>query len=182
MVVKPWITGGVESSEMLTVTANRTAVTQKSCKPHTQIMRRQAPPFPPPAILPFLLLLLPLLLLGVAAAPCPRQAAFLFSPSLGHDVCACGRAYICASATPGHCLRGSARDVPLAFGPDVEGFKPGCLDCGCLLRSTAQSVGSDGNARWQTAEADLRGTFRLVRTTDGGTMRDFVDPLFEAVS
>jgi hypothetical protein len=111
----------------------------------------------------------------VQTRPCPRNAYFVASDVHKADVCACARGYICGGSK---CLQGSDDNHPLSFDASTEGFAADCMDCGCV----SQRKYGDASKRElaQTAKTLLEGTFRILPTTDGGSMRDFIDPLFEA--
>lgn len=112
------------------------------------------------------------------ARPCPPNAYFLYSPVHSASMCACAREYVCGGSS---CTMGSDSNLPLSFNAKSDGFSPDCMDCGCVRKLQGDAAASEtAEARLQRVREALRGTYREVPTTDGGVMRDFLDPLFEA--
>ncbi|EDQ86193.1 uncharacterized protein MONBRDRAFT_38476 [Monosiga brevicollis MX1] len=102
------------------------------------------------------------------AKPCPDNALFVYSYAHdGASHCACLEGLTCAGS---QCTVGGPSNKRYGFYHTTKhaGFDATCEDCFCLAPD--QSL----------AQAREKHPFRTLRATDGGLLRDFPDPLFDA--
>ena len=109
----------------------------------------------------FAALALAVLLLGAAdARPCPPNSFFVFSKHHNESHCACARGAFCIGAD---CTTGHDSNRPISYLSSTHGFPFTCRDCYCRVPGDTYTPPK----------------FKWLRTTDGDSIRDFHDPLFE---
>eukprot|EP00049_Salpingoeca_infusionum_P008202 m.133380 g.133380 ORF g.133380 m.133380 type:complete len:581 (+) comp13944_c0_seq3:61-1803(+) len=111
------------------------------------------------------------------AKPCPHDAYFVYSAFHDSDHCACARGYSCIGS---ECTMGDDSNHPISYDSNSAGFPATCMDCMCVDAMVIKRINGGLLAPEQALkDARAHSDYRIIATTDGGTMRDFVDPMFD---